>query len=123
MARLVPKGCSIHRIEIESGGADVGFRCASSAEDQAYVNRGYKRTRDTISQTYPSRFVKGVREVALGGAYVSGHGSYVTFNLPGPSNCKVERSGPRKAIRCAFRTGSPSGFDGYRRRSRRRRRS
>lgn len=115
MARLIPKGCSIHRIELSSKGAEIGFRCGSEAEDQAMVAHGYK-ARDATYQTYPTRFLKGVRGVSLGGAHVSGHGSFIGFNLPGPSNCKVERHGPRRAVVCRAKSGTASGFDGHRRR-------
>ena len=105
MARLIPKGCVVHAINLDRGGAEVRFRCAD--------DRGQKEYRDSDGSisNYPSRRVRGVRTVRLGSASISGNASVHAF-----MNCA--RAGT--VISCKPQTAGEFGGYSKKRRSRRR---
>lgn len=71
MARLIPKGCTVHSLRIESKGVEVRYRCADDHGQKEY------RSPDGSISNYPSRFVRGVGTVRLGTASIGGNGATV----------------------------------------------
>lgn len=67
MKRIVPKGCIVHRIDLDGkGGADIGYRCGDEGGDKMFPRPGGG------AGTYRARRLRGVRSVSGGGLHVSG---------------------------------------------------
>lgn len=89
MARgLIPRGCVVHSIHLDSRGAEVRFRCHGETGGGEYITRGRSGEIESISN-YPSKHVRGVRTVRLpGGVSVSGTGA----SVHGFAKCSRSRS-------------------------------
>lgn len=113
MARLAPKGCIVHRIELDGrGNADVGFRC----KRDGFVESGqysYDKGGGTTGN-YPSKRVKA-RSVRFRGMTVSGPAHLGFVLMPASAVCHKRGS----EISCKL-VGDTSGSLAGRRRKRRR---
>ena len=105
MARI-PKGCWVRSIVIETKGAEVSYDCPGEG---SYGSGKFPLTRGQEGfSNYRKAFFPKVNEVTVGDhgeSHVHGVGARVDFQLsPESSTCKVQRSGPRKVLKCE-RTG------------------
>jgi hypothetical protein len=116
VARLAPKGCIVHRIELDGrGGADVGFRCTRDG----FVETGQYTYHKGGGATgnYPSKKVKA-RSVRFRGVTVSGEASLGFVLSPASAVCHKRGT----EIDCKLIGDRSSASLAGRRRSKKRRR-
>lgn len=109
---IVPKGCTVHRIELDGrGGADVGYRCGDEGGDKMFPTPGGGRG------TYRSVRLKGIREVSHRGIHISGDARMGFVVSPAAATCT--RSGTLLTCKLKGDTSGPSLLGGRRKRRKR----
>lgn len=93
-----PKGCIVHRIELQGGGsARIGYRCnapggqITSVPHDEHGRTGMFDHGGGATGTYPQKLVRGVRAIDFRGITVSGDGVRAGFVLsPAAAVCRKD---------------------------------
>ncbi len=109
-AYKTPAQCVVHAIDLERDGAVVRYRCGggSAPQDEQGRTGMFPTHQPSTSATYPSLFLKGVRNVQFRGATFNGEGGVGFVLSPAAAKCEKRMGDTHVSCRLVGETSLPS---------------